>query len=437
MKRNMTKKIVLSMAFSTMLTYVASAQGWVGDRSGSRLYAVNDSLQFGNISVGIGTNTPTAQLHTTGAVRFAGIGQNNSYSRLLVQDTTGRIFWRDVATVGSGSTGSWLLRGNAGTRPDSNFIGTTDAARLVFKTANVERATIQSNGQVGIGLNAPVKLLHVHNSNANTEDNNVYLSGRAPSIYWALNPTQPAAPPFNTPYGRMGLSTRTGTFLQTSQPGDFILHAITEGGSLLFGVGINAAGDNGVERARITSAGNLGINTISPNAKLHVNGDVRFQNLPSGTGRYSLVMDDSGRVYKTIVDTTVVPGDTALAALQQEVADLKAIVAGIQAQMGTMTTGSLDVTTDVTVNRTTSLSSQPNPFNGTTSIRYSYPSKASQAYINVTDVNGNRVKRFDLKKAGGNSLSLTFDGSVNSGTYIYNLEVDGKVVESRKLVYVK
>lgn len=425
------------MAFSTMLTYVANAQGWVGDKTGSRLYAVNDSLRFGNISVGIGTNSPTAQLHTTGAVRFAGIGQNNTYSRLLVQDTSGHIFWRDVATVSTGSNaGSWLLRGNAGTRADSNFIGTTDTARLVFRTANVERATILNNGRIGVGLSAPVKLLHVHNSNANTEDNNVFLSGRAPSIYFSLNPTQPVTKPYTSPYGRIALSTRTGTFLETSQPGDFVVHAITQGGSLLFGVGTNAIGDNGVERARITSAGNLGINTISPTAKLHVNGDVRFQNLPSGTGRYSLVMDDSGRVFKQVTDS--LPADTALAALQQEVAELRAIVAGIQAQMGSsMRTGSLDVSTDITVNRSSSLAAQPNPFNGTTSIRYTYPATAKQAFINVTDLNGNRVKRFDLRAGGGNSLSLTFDGSVNAGTYIYNLEVDGRVVESRKLVYVK
>ena len=102
-----------------------------------------------------------------------------------------------------------------------------------------------------------------------------------------------------------------------------------------------------------------------------------------------------------------------------------------------MRTGSLDVNTDITVNRTSSLANQPNPFSGTTAIRYTYPSTAKQAFINVTDLNGNRIKRFDLRANGGNSLSLTFDGSVNAGTYIYNLEVDGKVVESKKLVYVK
>ncbi|MFT3824229.1 MAG: Ig-like domain-containing protein [Chitinophagaceae bacterium] len=55
-------------------------------------------------------------------------------------------------TVSAASSGSgWNLTGNSGTTPGTNFIGTTDAQRLVFKTNNTSRLTILSNGAVAIG----------------------------------------------------------------------------------------------------------------------------------------------------------------------------------------------------------------------------------------------------------------------------------------------
>lgn len=43
---------------------------------------------------------------------------------------------------------AWLLSGNAGTTPTTNFLGTTDAQPLVIRTNNAERARILANGQV-------------------------------------------------------------------------------------------------------------------------------------------------------------------------------------------------------------------------------------------------------------------------------------------------
>jgi hypothetical protein len=51
-------------------------------------------------------------------------------------------------------TTRWSLQGNAGTNPDTTFLGTTDNKRLVFKTNNLERITILGDGFVGIGTSA-------------------------------------------------------------------------------------------------------------------------------------------------------------------------------------------------------------------------------------------------------------------------------------------
>jgi hypothetical protein len=150
----------------------------------------------GSGALGIGTGSPTAQLHTTGGVRFQGLTPNNTFSRIVAVDADGNLAYRDLSTIiGSGSsngietdpvfqaeqanlvrtTGSytnpswlvsipyskitgvpaattgWSVGGNYGTTPGTNFIGTLDNQRLVFKTANTEVATMLPDGFVGIG----------------------------------------------------------------------------------------------------------------------------------------------------------------------------------------------------------------------------------------------------------------------------------------------
>jgi hypothetical protein len=46
----------------------------------------------------------------------------------------------------------WELTGNAGTDPQSDFLGTTDSQPLVVKTNDREAIRIDSNGNVGIGI---------------------------------------------------------------------------------------------------------------------------------------------------------------------------------------------------------------------------------------------------------------------------------------------
>jgi hypothetical protein len=62
-------------------------------------------LPTGNI--GIGTITPTAQFHTTGSVRLAGISSDSTKTRVLVSDTSGNLFYRSASSL----TGHWLYAG--------------------------------------------------------------------------------------------------------------------------------------------------------------------------------------------------------------------------------------------------------------------------------------------------------------------------------------
>ena len=58
--------------------------------------------------------------------------------------------WKELG-AGGASSPSWALTGNLGIDPGTQFVGTTDANALNFKTDNTQRLQIGKSGQVGIG----------------------------------------------------------------------------------------------------------------------------------------------------------------------------------------------------------------------------------------------------------------------------------------------
>ncbi|MDD3859964.1 MAG: hypothetical protein PHW83_07185 [Bacteroidales bacterium] len=69
----------------------------------------------------------------------------------------GYYYWCDLDSkwllIGNVNTEpeAWLLKGNAGTNPTDNFVGTTDAQDLIFRTTDSERMRIKSTGNISIG----------------------------------------------------------------------------------------------------------------------------------------------------------------------------------------------------------------------------------------------------------------------------------------------
>jgi hypothetical protein len=59
-------------------------------------------------NVGIGTDSPTAQLHTTGSVRFAGLASDSMLSRIVVSDSTGKLYYQNIGSSGLLSPGPGL-----------------------------------------------------------------------------------------------------------------------------------------------------------------------------------------------------------------------------------------------------------------------------------------------------------------------------------------
>ena len=430
------------MLFVALLyTSAAYSQGWVGNHA--TLYSVNDSLHLLPLNVGIGTSSPSAQLHTTGSVRFAGLTNADFFNRVLVQDTTGQLFWRNASTLGAGS--GWLLTGNAGTSPATNFLGTTDAARLVFRTSNAERATVSANGLVGIGTPNPRVKLHVQGDTTSGSMGYPYETEVVESAidhkFGIYNTTRSAnittAGGAAVAFGYTNFKNSAGFFPgYEMQYGPF--------SDSLFFLRFNALNRNaaGVVATAYTnillldSRGRAGINLstvapVDPTANLHVNGTVRFQNLPTGTG-CPVVIDASGNIFSTTCATDsggtgggVAPAVTTLqnrvVALESQINDLRALVT---AMSGTLSNASNKL-----------YSVFPNPANAEVTIEPG-DNKTAAGYKNavVRDLSGKTV-------LAGISFQQSVRipvGNLTNGTYLVSIyDKEGKLLQTDRIVVQK
>lgn len=79
---------------------------------------------------------------------------------------------------------------------------------------------------------------------------------------------------------------------------------------------------------------------------------------------------------------------------------------------------------------------QPNPSRAGTAIPYYIPPGVKRAALQLTDAGGRILKNIDLEQRGTGRLLLNTD-QWSSGVYYYSLLVDGKVVDTRKMVTIK
>jgi hypothetical protein len=76
---------------------------------------------------------------------------------------------------------------------------------------------------------------------------------------------------------------------------------------------------------------------------------------------------------------------------------------------------------------------QPNPFNQSTMIRYRLPQNVA-GQINIYDNNGKLLKTYKANESGQTTINA---GELKSGVYNYTLLVNGRQVDTKKLVIAK
>jgi hypothetical protein len=161
--------------------------------------------------------------------------------------------------------GDWKLLGNAGTDPSVNFLGTTDAQDLVFRTNNTERVrTLSSNGFVGIGTPSPIARLDVW---GNIHQNGTSdIAGQGTYLNWNFNTvTSINGDPVNQ--GMTHFVNQRGT-----GPGGFQFEFFDGSDNFLFSPVV------------IRPSGNVGIGTTQPLHKLMI---VDESNAPIGIYEYN------------------------------------------------------------------------------------------------------------------------------------------------------
>jgi hypothetical protein len=78
----------------------------------------------------------------------------------------------------------------------------------------------------------------------------------------------------------------------------------------------------------------------------------------------------------------------------------------------------------------------PNPYNQSTTIKYTLPKTFLSAQMIITDNSGKAIKQISLSNAQQGSINIK-SGTLASGSYNYSLIVDGKMIDTKKMVIAK
>jgi hypothetical protein len=95
--------------------------------------------------IGVGTSTPTEQLHSTQGVRFEGLSKLDSPKRIVVQDNTGKLYWSDALSF-KGPKGDKGDQGSQGPKGDQGPVGPTPVISNLLEFSNPNKITSTVNG---------------------------------------------------------------------------------------------------------------------------------------------------------------------------------------------------------------------------------------------------------------------------------------------------
>lgn len=436
------------------------AQGWVG--SGTNLFGVNSGLALSPLNVGIGVATPTAQFHTTGSVRFQGL-PITANSRVMVTDANGNVSYITPGAPGTvlgvngfgdlqwGTPGSiaWMLNGN--TIGSTEFIGTLNAEHFRLRTNNTEH--FQMRGTSFVNSNGRVFPVGTFLFYENPAHNNLFIT------YGQVLIDKPVSFITN-PNATDGLDDGLTIYNSNGDPG--IAHraaslclgardTVSSFQSLVSMSGVNMglnqadiifknefAGPQSMRMTmRIAHTGNVGIGpnavdlSASPTARLHVDGNVRFENLPTGSGNV-LVIDANGYVYRSTCPCREQPFAPEMEDMQAEIDRLKEELSAIKSMLANISgssAGHAGGAYQVTV--------FPNPNDGTFQVKFvnNDPTLQNAAVqIILMDAGGKFVYQTDMRIAGTENYKSISDLYVAAGLYTVLFQSQGRILATENVI---
>ena len=420
----------------------------------------------GTGSLGINTSAPKAILHVFKG--SAGTIADFSSPSLVVENSTNNYINLRSPNVSE----SGILFGNpAGGSADGGIIynSSGNLNGLQFRTnGNIIKMVVTNGGSVGIGTTTPSARLDLGNPG---EEVGLFMSksGNNNGVQFIKTSTTSSTATLSVATDGFGeailanSANGNGIFAQTFNSGAFA--GFFSGN--VFATGNYQSSDEKLKQniRDFTSAMGI-INKLHPKLyQFKKEGNYRLMNLPQGD-HYGLIAQEVEKVLPNLVKDTKF--DTRLAkheqtessspadevdfkalnytelipilikAMQEQDAKIESLTQLVNKLQGSQISS---VSQSIAVN-TASLSSAsldqniPNPLTNSTSIRYSIPAGSSKALLIITDNNGNTVKQVLLNSSSNGSVNIE-TSTLSSGTYSYTLIVDGKTIETKKMVIVR
>jgi len=78
----------------------------------------------------------------------------------------------------------------------------------------------------------------------------------------------------------------------------------------------------------------------------------------------------------------------------------------------------------------------PNPFDLKTEIKFEIPAEITSAKIIITDMQGVEIKTFNITQRGLGSVEIN-GSELKPGVYLYSLVIDGKTVDTKRMILTK
>ncbi|PKP03550.1 MAG: hypothetical protein CVU11_07845 [Bacteroidetes bacterium HGW-Bacteroidetes-6] len=257
--------------------------------------------------------------------------------------------------------------------------------------------TFPASGSVGIGTTSPMLILHIKKS--------------------------------DTPGLKLEQDNTAGWTPQTwdiaGNEANFFIRDVTGGSLLPFRIQPTTP----TSTLTLKSPGYVGIGTWSPTATLDVQGIIRIKSSATITPDSGMIKYENGDFYG--FDGTQWLSFTNLDAYAQ-IQLLEDRIDSLEARLDSCCTPTF-MNEHGEIIKAKLFQNNPNPYTERTDIAFFIPQDAGVAGIYVYDLSGKQIMKVPVETRNEGSISISAE-QLQAGMYIYSLIIDGKLIDSKRMV---